>query len=153
MLDTKKIVLSASTAAVALGLTLGAAGMASAATDTTPASSATSTNTSETASGDEAQSKAPTGGRGGLNAAALAEKLDVDEATVTDALATARETATADLETAEGEKPDHEALQSAIVASLAETLGISLNALRIKTLRVRSKLEECVFKCLKNNAA
>jgi DNA-directed RNA polymerase specialized sigma24 family protein len=36
---------------------------------------------------------------------------------------------------------------------LAETLGISLNALRIKTLRVRSKLEECVFKCLKNNAA
>ena len=31
---------------------------------------------------------------------------------------------------------------------LAEKLGISLNALRIKALRVRAKLEECVFKCL-----
>ncbi|MDQ4121215.1 MAG: hypothetical protein M3209_07200 [Acidobacteriota bacterium] len=34
---------------------------------------------------------------------------------------------------------------------LAETLGITQNALRIKTNRIRSKLEECVFKCLKNN--
>ncbi len=33
---------------------------------------------------------------------------------------------------------------------LAEKLGLSLNALRIKALRVRAKLEECVFKCLKN---
>ena len=32
---------------------------------------------------------------------------------------------------------------------LAENLGISLNALRIKALRIRAKLEECVFKCLK----
>lgn len=36
---------------------------------------------------------------------------------------------------------------------LAETLGISLNALRIKSLRVRAKLEECVFKCLTDGAA
>jgi len=36
---------------------------------------------------------------------------------------------------------------------LAEKLEISLNALRLKTLRVRAKLEECVFKCLKNNTA
>lgn len=36
---------------------------------------------------------------------------------------------------------------------LAEKLDISLNALRIKTLRVRAKLEECVFKCLNNDAA
>ena len=35
---------------------------------------------------------------------------------------------------------------------LAEKLGISTNALRIKTLRIRSKLEECVFRCLKNSA-
>lgn len=32
---------------------------------------------------------------------------------------------------------------------LAERLGISLNALRIKTLRIRARLEECVFNCLK----
>lgn len=31
---------------------------------------------------------------------------------------------------------------------LAERLGITLNALRIKALRVRAKLEECVFRCL-----
>jgi DNA-directed RNA polymerase specialized sigma24 family protein len=36
---------------------------------------------------------------------------------------------------------------------LAETFGISLNALRIKTLRIRTRLEECVFKCLKINSA
>lgn len=36
---------------------------------------------------------------------------------------------------------------------LAEKFNISLNAMRIKTLRIRAKLEECVFKCLKNNAA
>jgi DNA-directed RNA polymerase specialized sigma24 family protein len=35
---------------------------------------------------------------------------------------------------------------------LAEKLEISLNALRIKTLRIRAKLEECVLKCLKNGA-
>ncbi|HEX8289416.1 MAG TPA: hypothetical protein VF556_15550 [Pyrinomonadaceae bacterium] len=34
---------------------------------------------------------------------------------------------------------------------LAETFGLSPNALRIKTARVRAKLEECVFKCLKSN--
>lgn len=36
---------------------------------------------------------------------------------------------------------------------IAERLGISINALRIKAARIRAKLEECVFKCLKNNAA
>ena len=36
---------------------------------------------------------------------------------------------------------------------LAERLGITVNALRIKALRIRAKLEECVFKCLKNNSA
>lgn len=33
---------------------------------------------------------------------------------------------------------------------LAEKFEISTNALRIKTLRIRTKLEECVFNCLKN---
>ena len=36
---------------------------------------------------------------------------------------------------------------------LADRLGISLNALRIKTVRIRAKLEDCVFKCLDKNAA
>lgn len=36
---------------------------------------------------------------------------------------------------------------------LAEHFGITLNALRIKALRIRAKLEDCVFKCLKNNTA
>jgi DNA-directed RNA polymerase specialized sigma24 family protein len=31
---------------------------------------------------------------------------------------------------------------------LAEKFGLSPNALRIKTLRIRARLEECVFKCL-----
>ncbi len=31
---------------------------------------------------------------------------------------------------------------------LAEKFALSPNALRIKTLRIRTKLEECVFKCL-----
>lgn len=35
---------------------------------------------------------------------------------------------------------------------IAETLGISINALRIKALRIRNKLEECVFRCLKKGA-
>jgi DNA-directed RNA polymerase specialized sigma24 family protein len=35
--------------------------------------------------------------------------------------------------------------------NLSETLGITQNALRIKTNRIRAKLEECVFKCLKSN--
>lgn len=34
---------------------------------------------------------------------------------------------------------------------LAEKFDLSPNALRIKTLRIRSKLEECVFKCVKEN--
>ncbi len=33
--------------------------------------------------------------------------------------------------------------------SLAESLGIPLNALRIRALRIREKLEECVESCLK----
>jgi DNA-directed RNA polymerase specialized sigma24 family protein len=34
---------------------------------------------------------------------------------------------------------------------LAEKFELSPNALRIKTLRIRAKLEDCVFKCLKND--
>ena len=34
---------------------------------------------------------------------------------------------------------------------LAEKFELSPNALRIKTMRIRTKLEECVFKCLKTN--
>ena len=33
---------------------------------------------------------------------------------------------------------------------IAEELGISVNALRIKSLRIRSKIEDCVIRCLKN---
>jgi DNA-directed RNA polymerase specialized sigma24 family protein len=34
---------------------------------------------------------------------------------------------------------------------IAEQFNISINALRIKTLRIRSSLEECVLRCLENN--
>lgn len=34
---------------------------------------------------------------------------------------------------------------------LAERFGLSPNALRIKTLRIRTKLEECVFRCLRGD--
>lgn len=36
---------------------------------------------------------------------------------------------------------------------IAEKFNISVNALRIKALRIRTKLEECVLKCLEKNAA
>lgn len=35
---------------------------------------------------------------------------------------------------------------------LAENFALSPNALRIKTLRIRTKLEECVFKCLNGDS-
>lgn len=35
---------------------------------------------------------------------------------------------------------------------IAERFNISVNALRIKTLRIRTKLEECIVKCLEKSA-
>jgi DNA-directed RNA polymerase specialized sigma24 family protein len=35
---------------------------------------------------------------------------------------------------------------------LAESLGISLNALAIRACRIRDKLEECIQKCLSGDA-
>jgi hypothetical protein len=139
MSNAKKIALGASAAAVALGVSLGVTGIASATeTTTTPAPSSTSSAAADTPSRDGATGgpangaadgagkdhKGGHGRGGGVDAAALATKLGVDEATVTDALETARDAARTSVETAEGERPDREALQSAVIASLAETLGV-----------------------------
>lgn len=135
MFTSKKVALGAGAAAVALGLSLGATSMASAAT-TTPAPTATSSATAGTAAGDDATTDAAPhegrgghGHRGGIDAAELASQLDLDEATVTEALETARDAAR-DSITAEGEKPDRAALESAVVAALAETLGVEEAAVR-----------------------
>ena len=128
MSTPKKIALGASAAAVALGVSLGATGMASAAT-ADPAPTSTSSATAEATTGDETAMDRKGGprhvrGQGGVDAAALATKLGVDEAAMTDALQATRDAAKAHTETTEGEKPDREALQSAVAASLAEALGL-----------------------------
>ena len=130
----QKITLGAGAAAVAAGLTLGATGMAWAAEES-PAPTSTST---ESASPDASgATDAPTregrggpGHRGGVDSAALAEKLGVDEAAVTEALTAARDAAKPDAEGTPGEWPDRAAMESGLVTSLAASLGLDESAVR-----------------------
>lgn len=129
MSNFKKIALGASAAAVALGVSLGATGAASAtetAATAAPAPTATSAAAAETPTGDDAtkEHKGGHGRGGGVDAAGLAARLGLDEAAVTDALKAARDTARTSVGTTDGGKPDREALESAVVASLAEALGV-----------------------------
>lgn len=108
--------------ALALGAGVGIAGLASAEpTPTpTPAPSASTTSPGTDAPGRGHLHRGHGHRHGGQRVAALAAKLDVDQAKVREALSTFRE---ANKPTS-GERPDRDAMESALAKSLAESLGI-----------------------------
>ncbi|MDQ0734901.1 hypothetical protein [Arthrobacter agilis] len=112
MIQRRKMALGIGAAALVAGTSLGITGMANAATTATPEPSASAS------AAPDAEGRGGGGGRhgGGFDAAALAEKLGVEEAAVQDALQSSREDT--------GGRPDRNALQSALAASLAEALGL-----------------------------
>jgi len=128
MSRTKKMTLGLSATALALVGGIGVAGMASATTTPAPAPSASSS-----ASADWSTGTAPGGGmgkhggrggeRGIAQASALAEKLGVEEAKVTEALQAFRD-AKPTTPPAEGTKPDAATRDAALAKSLSGTLGI-----------------------------
>ncbi|KQR02328.1 hypothetical protein ASF72_12015 [Arthrobacter sp. Leaf141] len=137
MSRTKKLTLGLSATALALAAGIGVAGMASATTTPTPSPSASSTAPADGGTGTD--SGAPGGmgrhgghggpGGAGASASALAEKLGVEEAKVSDALQAFREAnkpqKPADgTKPAEGTRPDESARDTALAKSLAEALGI-----------------------------
>lgn len=126
-----KIALGLGAAAVAVGAGLGLAGMASATTTPSPAPTTSST----APGGNDADGHGMRGGRHGHGGAEfgarakdLAAKLGVDEAKVADALKVFRDAnrpATPPATPpADGQKPDRAAMQKALAASLAKSLGI-----------------------------
>jgi hypothetical protein len=131
MSRTTKIALGLGAAAVALGAGLGVAGMASATTTPSP----TPTPSSSAPGNNPADGYGMRGGRHGhggaefgTRAKELAAKLGVDEAKVTDALKAFREankpTTPPATPPAAGQKPDRAAMEKALAASLAKSLGI-----------------------------
>lgn len=129
MPQNKKLTLGLSAAGVALVAGLGVSGAAYAATTTpTPTPSASASVDSPT----DGQRGGP-GGHGkrgggmGVQAAALATKLGVDEAKVTEALQAFRDANKPDAasgDKAAGTRPDRSAMEAALAASLAQSLGI-----------------------------
>ena len=144
MSRTKKMTLGLSAAALALGAGIGVAGMASATTTPAPAPSASSS-----ASADGSTSTMPGGGmgkhggrggeRGIAQASALAEKLGVEEAKVTEALQAFREANKPAGPPAEGEKPDAATREAALAKSLAESLGIEESKVTAALEELRSE--------------
>jgi hypothetical protein len=128
MRRTKKMTLGMSGAALALAAGIGFAGMASATTTTpTPTPSAGSSTSADGSTGTAPDGMGRHGGRGGhgmVEASALASKLGVDEAKVTDALKAFREANKPSTPPADGQKPDPAAREAALAKSLAESLGI-----------------------------
>lgn len=142
MSRTKKMTLGLSATALALGAGIGVAGMASATTTPTPSASSS-------ASADASASTAPGGGmgkhggrggeRGIAQASALAEKLGVEEAKVTEALQAFREANKPAGPPAEGEKPDAATREAALAKSLAESLGIEESTVTTALEELRSE--------------
>ena len=133
MSRTTKIALGIGAAAVALGAGLGVAGIASA--TTTPTPTPTPTPSSSAPGGNFADGHGMRGGRHGHGGAELdarvkelAAKLGVDEAKVADALKAFRDankpTTPPATPPAAGQKPDRAAMEKALAASLAKSLGI-----------------------------
>ena len=132
----KKIALGAAAALVTLGAGLGVASAASAATTPTPtpSASASASGTATDGAMHDGAGRGPRGHHGfGAGAAALAAKLGVDEAKVTEALEAFRTankpTATptdgsADAGTGTTQRPDREAMEAKLAASLAQSLGL-----------------------------
>ncbi len=117
MIQRRKIALGIGGAALVAATSLGIAGMASATTATPePSASASATPGTEGRGGGSGRHG------GGFDAAALAEKLGVEESAVEDALQSVRGSAPSREDT-DG-KPDRAALQSGLAASLGEALGV-----------------------------
>lgn len=135
MLKSRKLAIGTGAAAVAAAVSLGAAGMAFAETTTTPEVTSSSTSSTQPGGGFGGHH----GGRGGsFDAAALATKLGVDEAAVTEALQTVRESLRSEAETT-GERPDRSAMQVALAAPLAEALGLEESAVQTALDEVRAE--------------
>ena len=131
MVRKKKLAVGLAATALALGAGMGVAGVASATTTPTPTPGASSAAPSD-------GSTAPTDGKGGrgghghggfrgMDAAALATKLGVDEAKVTDALKAYRDANKPGSGTdkpAEGTRPDPATRQAELSKSLAAALGV-----------------------------
>lgn len=151
---TKKVALSLSAAAVALGAGFGVTGMA-AATSATPTPTPTSSSPSATPVPDGHKLG---GGRHGHHhgdrgehVSALAAKLGVDEAKVADALRAFRDANRpsgpwADRHNPDRQKTDRAAMEAALAASLAKSLGID-------EAKVKTALEELRMEAQKSRAA
>ncbi|WP_077489636.1 hypothetical protein [Sinomonas mesophila] len=127
MIEKKKIALGAAAALLTLGAGLGVATAASAATapTPTPSASASADGTATDGATPDGAGKGWRGHRGvGADAAELASKLGVDEATVTEALEAFRDANKPTDTGATRERPDREARESAFAASLAQSLGL-----------------------------
>ncbi|GKV74091.1 hypothetical protein [Pseudarthrobacter sp. NCCP-2145] len=141
MSRTKKMTLGLSAAALALGAGIGVAGMASATTTPTPTPSASASADGSTSTMPGGMGKH--GGRGGergiAQASALAEKLGVEEAKVTEALQAFRDANKPAGPPAEGEKPDGATREAALAKSLAESLGIEESKVTAALEELRSE--------------
>ncbi|MDO5630153.1 MAG: hypothetical protein Q4G43_17705 [Mobilicoccus sp.] len=135
----QKIGLTIGTGALALGGVAGIATLANAAdptaSPTTPAASSDAPGTTSDARGDRGdhggrEGRGGPGGKGGMmrgaDAAALAEKLGVDEAKVTEALKTAHDAlhAARDAASDSTTKPDPAERKAQLATELAKALGI-----------------------------
>lgn len=151
---TKNVALSLSAAAVAIGAGIGATGMA-AATTATPTPTLRSSSPSATPGPDGHRLG---GGRHGhyhgdrgAKVSALAAKLGVEEAKIADALRDFRDANRPSGPRADGQKPvrqklDRAAMEGALAASLAKSLGID-------EAKVKTALEELRTEAQKSRAA
>lgn len=155
---TKNVALSLSAAAVALGAGFGVTGMA-AATTATPTPTPTSSSPSATPIPDGHKLGGRHGhhhGDRGAQVSALAAKLGVDEAKVADALRAFRDanrpaapwadSQKPDRRNPDRQKPDRAAMEAALAASLAKSLGID-------EAKVKTALEELRMEAQKSRAA
>ncbi|GGH89784.1 hypothetical protein ACFFGR_11990 [Arthrobacter liuii] len=142
MTRTKQMTLGLSAAALALGAGIGVAGMASATTTTpapTPSASSSATADGGTGSTPDGMGRHGRGGHGMEQASALAAKLGVDEAKVTDALKSFRDANKPSTPPADGQKPDPATREAALAKSLAQSLGIDEAKVSAALQEIRSE--------------
>lgn len=142
MSRTKNMTLGLSATALAMVAGIGVAGMASATTAPAPTPSASSSASADAGSAP-GSGIGKHGGRGGerglAQAAALAEKLGVEEVNVTEAFEAFREASRPTTSPADGEKPDAATRGAALAKSLAESLGIEESEVTAALEELRSE--------------
>lgn len=137
MIQRRKIALGVSAAALVAGASLGVTGMASAATTATSEPSASASATPGDGNHDGGFGRH---GRGGVDAGSLADKLGVEESAVSDALETIRDEARSGDD--DGTRPDREAVQAALAASLAEALELDESTVQAALDELRTEQQE-----------